>query len=108
MYKPGKRSSEMIKVKEYSEREYKIIGLSEGLRPEDMCFVMKTPGGYEFNCKPVGDREQKQWYRDNINNIIGQYATVKYFEMSGAGTDIPQQPVMLSIRWDSDETMKYD
>lgn len=108
MYKPGKRSSEMIKVKEYSEREYKIIGLSEGLRPEDMCFVMKTPGGYEFNCKPVGDREQKQWYRDNINNIIGQYATVKYFEMSGAGTDIPQQPVMLAIRWDSDETMKYD
>lgn len=108
MYKPGKRSSDMIKVKQYSEKEYVILGITEGLRPEDMCFKMKTSGGYEFNCKPVGDREQKQWYREHINEIIGKLATVKYFEMSGAGTDIPQQPVMLTIRWDADDTMKYD
>ena len=50
----------MIKIKEYSEKEYVILGITEGLRPEDMCFKMKTPAGYEFNCKPVGDREQKQ------------------------------------------------
>lgn len=108
IYKPGKRSNDMIKVKQYSEKEYVILGITEGLRPEDMCFKMKTPGGYEFNCKPVGDREQKQWYREHINEIIGKLATVKYFEMSGAGTDIPQQPVMLTIRWDVDDTMKYD
>ena len=50
----------MIKIKEYSEKEYVILGITKGLRPEDMCFKMKTPAGYEFNCKPVGDREQKQ------------------------------------------------
>lgn len=102
IYKPGKRSSDMIKIKIYKNAEYRILGLSEGLRPEDMCFIMKTPGGYEFRAKPMGDREQKQWYRDHINELIGKLGTVKYFEMSGAGTDVPQQPVFESVRYDLD------
>lgn len=101
-YKPGKRSSDMIKVKIYKDSEYPILGLAEGLRPEDLCFVMKTPGGYEFKAKPMGDRAQKQWYRNHINELIGKMGTVKYFEMSGAGTDIPQQPVFESVRYDLD------
>ena len=101
-YKPGKRGNAMIKVKIYKDSEYEILGIAEGLRPEDLCFVMKTPGGYEFKAKPMGDREQKQWYRDHISELIGKIGTVKYFEMSGAGTDIPQQPVFESVRWDLD------
>lgn len=97
-YKPGKRSNAMIKVKVYKDAEYVITGLAEGLRPEDLCFTMKTPGGYEFKAKPMGDREQKQWYRDHINELIGKMGTVKYFEMSGAGTDVPQQPVFICVR----------
>jgi hypothetical protein len=89
----------MIKIKVYKDSEYKIVGLKEGLRPEDMCFTMETENGQQFNAKPIGDREQKQWYRDNINNIIGKMATLKYFEMSGKeGSEVPQQPVLLSIR----------
>lgn len=97
-YKPGKRGNAMIKVKVYKDAEYVITGLAEGLRPEDLCFTMKTPGGYEFKAKPMGDREQKQWYRDHINELIGKMGTVKYFEMSGAGTDVPQQPVFICVR----------
>ena len=98
-YKPGGRTQIMVKWKEYKDSEYEIIGLSEGLREEDMCFVMVTPEGQQFNCKPIGDREQKQWYREHIDELIGKMATVKYFEMSGKeGSLIPQQPVMISIR----------
>jgi hypothetical protein len=98
-YGPGKRTNDMIKIKVYKDSEYKIVGLKEGLRPEDMCFTMETENGQQFNAKPIGDREQKQWYRDNINNIIGKMATLKYFEMSGKeGSEVPQQPVLLSIR----------
>ena len=98
-YGPGKRTNDMIKIKVYKDSEYKIIGLSEGLRPEDMCFIMETEQGQQFNAKPVGDRSQKQWYRDNLDNIIGKMATLKYFEMSGKeGSEIPQQPVLISIR----------
>lgn len=98
-YKPGARGQQMVKVKEYKDSEYKIVGLSEGLREEDMCFVMITEGGQKFNCKPIGDKEQKQWYRKHIDELIGKMATVKYFEMSGKeGSQIPQQPVLIAIR----------
>lgn len=99
VYKPGSRGNFMVKIKEYFDKEYKIIGLTEGLREEDMCFLMETEEGQQFNCKPTGDRVQKQWYRQNIDNLIGKMATVKYFEMSGKeGSNIPQQPVLISIR----------
>ena len=98
-YGPGKRSNDMIKIKEYFDAEYEIVGLSEGLRDEDMCFVMKTPEGQEFKAKPHGDRAQKQWYRDHLDELIGKMGTIKYFEMSGKeGSQIPQQPQFVCVR----------
>lgn len=98
-YKPGGRGNQMLKIKNYIDAEYKIIGLTEGLREEDMCFLMETPEGQQFNCKPMGDRAQKKWYREHIDELIGKMATIKYFEMSGKeGSQIPQQPIMISIR----------
>lgn len=98
-YKPGGRGNQMLKIKNYIDAEYKILGLTEGLREEDMCFLMETSEGQQFNCKPMGDRAQKKWYREHIDELIGKMATIKYFEMSGKeGSQIPQQPVMISIR----------
>lgn len=103
VYGPGKRSNAMIKIKVYQESEYEIAGLSEGLRDEDMCFVMKTPNGQEFKAKPMGDREQKQWYREHLDELIGKMGTLKYFEMSGKeGSEIPQQPIFICPRIDID------
>lgn len=99
LYGPGKRTNDWIKIKEYKDAEYEIVGLSEGLRDEDMCFIMKTTNGQEFKAKPMGDRDQKQWYRDNIDSLIGKMGTLKYFEMSGkAGSEIPQQPIFINVR----------
>lgn len=97
-YKPGARNNDWIKIKVYIDAEYPIVGWKEGLRDEDMCFICKTPMGYEFAVKPMGTREQKYEYIQNIDNIIGKQLTIKYFEMSGAGTDVPQQPVGVCIR----------
>lgn len=98
-YKPAGRSNDMIKIKVYKDSEYEIVGLSEGLREEDLCFIMKTESGQEFKAKPMGDRAQKQWYRDHIEELIGQFGTLKYFEMSGKeGSDIPQQPIFICVR----------
>lgn len=99
VYKPGSRGNDWIKIKVYFDAEYPIVGLSEGLREEDMCFILETPNGQQFKCKPMGDREQKQWYRDHIDELIGKMLTIKYFEMSGAeGSEIPQQPIGICIR----------
>lgn len=99
VYKPGSRGNDWIKIKEYIEAEYPIIGLAEGLRDEDMCFILQTSSGQEFKCKPMGSREQKQWYREHIDELIGQFLTIKYFEMSGVeGSEIPQQPTGICVR----------
>ena len=95
-YGVNKRTNDMVKVKEYQDGEFKIIGFSEGLRPEDMVFVCVTEDGKEFEAKPVGPRESKHEYLERIDEIIGKMATVKYFSFSDGGT--PTQPVLKCIR----------
>ena len=95
-YKPNGRTNDMIKVKMYQDAEFKITGLSEGLREEDMGFTCETESGIPFKAKPMGSREIKQQYRNNINSLIGKMATVKFFYYSDDGT--PLQPVLKAIR----------
>lgn len=95
-YKYGGRGQEMVKFKMYQDAEFEITGLSEGLRPEDMCFTLKTGDGIEFKAKPMGSRELKEQYREDLDNLIGKMATVKFFYLSDEGT--PLQPVLKAIR----------
>lgn len=97
-YKCGARDNRCCKVKEFTDGEFLITGLSEGLRDEDMCFTMKTSDGYEFKAKPVGDRETKQYYRDHIDEIIGKMGTVKYFGFTNTDKPVPNLPVFRAIR----------
>ena len=60
VYKCGGRDRRMQKIKVFVDSEFKILGLSEGLRDEDMCFIMETADGNQFKAKPVGTREDKQ------------------------------------------------
>ena len=95
-YKYGGRGMEMVKFKMYQDAEFEITGLSEGLRPEDMCFTLKTEDGIEFKAKPMGSRELKEQYREDLDKLIGKMATVKFFYLSDEGT--PLQPVLKAIR----------
>lgn len=101
-YKCGARDNRCLKIKEFVDDEYKILGLVEGLRDEDMCFLMKTSEGYQFKAKPVGDRAQKQWYRDHIDELIGQMGTVKHFGMTQTDTPVPNLPVFKAVRLEKD------
>lgn len=96
VYKYGGRGQEMVKFKMYQDAEFEITGISEGLRPEDMCFTLKTEDGIEFKAKPMGSRELKEQYREDLPNLIGKMATVKFFYLSDEGT--PLQPVLKAIR----------
>lgn len=103
-YQFGKRGSDMIKVKQYKDAEFEIIDYKEGLRPEDFVFVCITEEGKQFEAKPTGTREQKQWYLDNIDDIIGEFGSVKYFEWSKDG--IPVQTVFQCVRYNEDAPVK--
>lgn len=100
VYEYGKRGSTMIKVKHYKDDEFEIIDYQDGLREEDFCFICQTKDGKPFSAKPIGDRELKAEYIRNIDNIIGKFGTVKYFEISKDG--IPQQPIFQAVRYDED------
>ena len=95
-YKYGGRGQEMVKFKMYQDAEFEITGISEGLRPEDMCFTLITEDGIEFKAKPMGSRELKGQYREDLDKLIGKMATVKFFYLSDEGT--PLQPVLKAIR----------
>lgn len=99
-YEFGKRNSTMIKVKLYQDAEFKIIDYKDGLRDEDFCFICETKEGKPFAAKPVGTRELREYYLDNIDSLIDKMATIKFFEMSKDG--IPLQPIFKSIREDED------
>lgn len=101
-YKPNGRTSDMIKIKEYQDSEFKITGYELGLRgSEDMCFKCITSDGKEFLAKPHGDRALKRWYIDNFEKeCLNQNAVVKYFYMSDDG--IPLQPSVKCIRLKAD------
>lgn len=101
-YRPGSRSSIMQKIKIFTDSEFEIIGLVEGLRDEDMCFQMKTKEGYLFKAKPVGTREDKQYYREHINEMIGKMATVKYFGMTNTECPVPNLPVWKCLALEKD------
>lgn len=99
-YEFGKRGSTMIKVKMYQEDEFEIIDYSEKLRDEDFCFICQTKDGKVFEAKPIGTREMKAEYLENMDDIIGRMGTVKFFEFSKEGT--PLQGIFQAVRYDLD------
>lgn len=97
-YKCGARSATMLKIKTFTDAEFEIIDIIDGLRDEDMCFLLKTSDGNEFKAKPIGDRTLKQYYRDNIANIKGKMGKVKYFGYTTTDKPVPNLPVFITIR----------
>lgn len=99
-YKPGGRSSDMIKIKEYFDDTFKVVGYELGLRgSEDMTFICLTKDGQKFKASPFGDRQTKEEYIQNFDEKYkNQYGDCKYFEISPYG--IPQQPKFIAFRYD--------
>lgn len=101
-YKPNSRTNNMLKVKDYKDDDFKIIGYELGLRgTEDMTFRCITEDGQEFLAKPWGDRSLKQEYVDNFDNYLGKYAVVKYFYLSDTG--VPLQPSVKAVKLEEDK-----
>lgn len=96
-YGVGKRSGLYLwKLKDRQDSEFKIVGVKEGLRDEDMCFVLETSEGKQFAAKPACDTSTRLQYLANKNDYIGKIGTCTYFSISKDG--IPTQPVFKFIR----------
>ena len=87
----GKRSNDLLKVKEFFDDEYTVIGLETG----DMTFPVKGQGVEHYTCVrnvqiehkgnivSVGSglsKEQRLYYYDHQDELIGKEITCGYFE----------------------------
>lgn len=96
-YGVNKRSAlYLVKLKMFTDDEFLITGIKEGLREEDMCFILQTKNGVEFAAKPVGTAEQRRHYLSHPEEYVGKMGTCKYFYYSKDG--VPQLPVFKCVR----------
>ena len=94
-YGYGSRDWCMIKMKKFEDAEWEIVGITPGLRDEDMVFVLQMQDGITFEAKPAATREERIEYALNADKYIGKMATIKYF---GFGTNgRPNLPVLKYI-----------
>lgn len=101
-YKFGYRSNKLLKVKNFMDEEYKIVGFTTGVGRFDGCIVWmcETEDGHEFKVVPQGTMEERQEAYQNADKNVGKLLKVKYFELTDDG--IPRFPVGLGIRLSED------
>jgi len=97
-YKFGYRSRSLLKVKNFMDEEYKIIGFGTGIGRFEgsVVWICTTEDGKEFRVVPQGTMEQRQELYKDANNSIGSLLKVKFFELTD--DNIPRFPVGLGIR----------
>lgn len=100
VYKVGHRSNELLKVKEFQQEEFEIIGGYENKgRAEGQCTIIcKTKDGTEFGVKPEGTDEQREWYWNHLDEIIGKMMIVKFFSYTTSKHPVPRFPTGICIR----------
>ena len=101
-YRFGYRSRSLLKVKNFMDEEYEIVGFTTGVGRFDGCIVWicETEDGHEFKVVPQGTMEERQEAYQNADKHIGDWLKVKFFELTDDG--IPRFPVGLGIRASED------
>ncbi len=97
-YKHG-RSYDLLKVKDFTDAEFRVIGVNEGrgkLKGLVGAFKCVTSEGNEFEVKPMGQQEVTAKYVSNPELAIGRFLNVRYFRITNKG--VPYLPVGVRFR----------
>jgi DNA ligase-1 len=88
----GKRSNDVLKVKQFYDAEYVVVDIEnavnrvivDGKEVEELMMrnVVIEHKGYRVQVGSGFSHEQKRYYFENPNEIIGKQITVQYFEES--------------------------
>jgi DNA ligase-1 len=96
----NKRSTSLLKRKEFIDAEYKVIdieignGNRSGTAKHLVCYCDKTKRTFNSNIK--GSFDYLKEIYDNRKEYIGQLATIKYFQLTPDG--IPRFPYAIAFR----------
>jgi DNA ligase-1 len=97
-YNIGHRSNSLLKLKDFQDSEFIIVGVVEGKGSfkGKAIFVCETEDGYVFTVVPEGTHEYKTELWDTREDHPGKWLTVRYQDLSEDGA--PQFPVGVVIR----------
>jgi DNA ligase-1 len=103
-YQFGYRSNELLKVKEFDDDEFIVIGhkSGHGSYQNAVCWrcVVSDPNGMGFDVNPEGTLAQKAEWLENADSYIGRKLTVRYFGLTNDG--IPRFPIGKGFRDEKD------
>lgn len=94
-----KRSANLLKRKEFQDDDYKIILVGEGNGNRTGVagyMTLEREDGVQFNSNIKGNRELLRKLLTQADELVGKYATVKFFNLTPDG--IPRFPYVIKIR----------
>jgi len=98
-YEFNKRSSQLLKFKDFIDEVYPIIDVVPSSRvPEQGVVRCVAPDGQEFNCGMKMTHEERTDILLNKDKVIGKKAEVRFFEYTDGG--LPRFPVYHGYRLD--------
>jgi DNA ligase-1 len=102
VYRFGYRSKRLLKLKEFRDAEFEVIGYKTGIGRYSECPIWscKTKSGEVFDVVQKGTMEEKKEMLAEADSFIGKFLTVKYFELSNDGK--PIFPVGVAFRLEED------
>jgi len=97
-YESGYRSKTLLKIKNFEDGEFKIIGYTNGRGKfaDQVIWICENENGLPFNVISSCTQEEKREYLKNADQYIGKLLTVQYFGKSE--DDIPRFPVGKGFR----------
>jgi DNA ligase-1 len=97
LYQANKRSYDLLKLKDFLDEEFEIIGwkTGKGKFSNIPTFLLVTREKKTFEAVPKGTEEERGIYLAEANNYIGKFATIRFFEYTADG--IPRFPVLINI-----------
>ncbi len=97
----NKRSYDLLKIKEFVDEEFPVIGVEEGRGKlvGHAIFVCKTGNGIEFRAKLKGKQEDLKQYFERPDLAVGRQLTVKHQGYTNKN-GVPRFPVAMRFRED--------
>lgn len=102
LYCLGERSSDLLKLKNFVDDEFEIVGhyLGEGKHEGTVGWWCQTKEGKRFKCYPRGTMEERRSWGVNVEEYYGSFLKVRFQFLTDEG--IPFLPIGLAIRLPED------
>lgn len=92
VYRPDKRSEDLLKFKRFFDEEFEIVSHEEDKNGHAV-FYCVTEKGALFKVKPVGSDEDRREYLENATKYYNKMMTVRFFEWTSSQNPVPRFPV---------------